>query len=188
MLPMQDAVDVVLSRARPLPVEEIPLSSALGRVLATDVVSARPHPPFAASIMDGYAVRASDCPGSLRVVGASRAGAPMTSAIASGACAYVTTGAPIPPGADAVVPHERCEKILDDDDDDDDARAPARAVRVLDAATPGLWTRAIGSDVPGGAVVLERGTLIGPHEIGVAALAGVRRVLYTGPHTTALAW
>ena len=58
MLPMQDAVDVVLSRARPLPAEEIPLSSALGRVLATDVVSARPHPPFAASIMDGYAVRA----------------------------------------------------------------------------------------------------------------------------------
>ena len=80
MINMNEAVDKVISRAHPLPHENVALVDAVGRVVAENFVAPRPHPPFAASVMDGYAVRGEDCPGVLALIGASRAGAPMRGA------------------------------------------------------------------------------------------------------------
>ena len=77
MISMPEAIDIVLSRAAPLEEESLPFPDAVGRVLASEVTAPRTHPQFPASIMDGYAVRSADVPGTLRVVGAARAGAPL---------------------------------------------------------------------------------------------------------------
>ena len=160
MISMREAMDVALSRASPLPEERVGFDDAIGRVLSSDVSAPRPHPPFPASIMDGYAVRAADCPGALAVVAASRAGAPTDTAVGPGQAAYITTGAPLPAGADAVVQVERVSVAGD-------------VARVSDPVPVGANVRPLGSDVAEGETILPAGTLVGPHEIGVAALAGV---------------
>jgi molybdopterin biosynthesis enzyme len=77
MISMPEAQDIVLSRVpAALPPEEVLFTQAVGRLLAADVVARAPHPPFAASVMDGYAVRAADCPGTLVVTAAARAAGP----------------------------------------------------------------------------------------------------------------
>ena len=110
--------------------------------------------------MDGYAVRASDCPGALAVVAAARAGAPTDTAVGPGQATYITTGAPLPAGADAVVQVERVSVVGD-------------VARVSNPVPVGANVRPLGSDVAEGETILPAGTLVGPHEIGVAALAGV---------------
>src|SRR5918992_1468192 len=98
----------VLEAAWPLDVEHVTLDAALGRVLAEDVTSAIPVPPFDSSAMDGYAVAAG--PGAeLEVVGESRAGHPAAVAVRDGTAVRISTGAAVPEGADAVVPVERAE-------------------------------------------------------------------------------
>ena len=171
MISMPEAIDIVLSRAAPLEEESLPFADAVGRVLASEVTAPRPHPPFPASIMDGYAVRAADVPGTLRVVGAARAGAPLgpsgarsESDTQPGHAVYITTGAPVPPGFDAVVPVERVRFP---------GGAGSAAVAVADAYGPGANVRAVGSDVQRGEVLLDAGDRVGPHELGIAALAGV---------------
>ena len=173
MISMPEAIDIVLSRAAPLEEESLPFPDAVGRVLASEVTAPRPHPPFPASIMDGYAVRAADVPGTLRVVGAARAGAPLArdksdksseSDADHGRAVYITTGAPVPPGFDAVVPIERVRFPGGDD---------AGAVAVADAFSPGANVRSVGSDIQRGEVLLRAGDRVGPHELGIAALAGV---------------
>ena len=174
MISMPEAIDIVLSRAAPLEEESLPFADAVGRVLASEVTAPRPHPPFPASIMDGYAVRAADVPGTLRVVGAARAGAPLArdksdksseSDADHGRAVYITTGAPVPPGFDAVVPIERVRFPGGDPD--------AGAVAVADAFSPGANVRSVGSDIQRGEVLLRAGDRVGPHELGIAALAGV---------------
>ena len=160
MISMREAMDIALSRASPLPEERVGFDDAVGRVLSSDVVAPRPHPPFPASIMDGYAVRASDCPGALAVVAAARAGAPTDTAVGPGQATYITTGAPLPAGADAVVQVERVSVVGD-------------VARVSNPVPVGANVRPLGSDVAEGETILPAGTLVGPHEIGVAALAGV---------------
>ena len=172
MISMPEAIDIVLSRAAPLEEESLPFPDAVGRVLASEVTAPRPHPPFPASIMDGYAVRSADVPGTLRVVGAARAGAPLGpsgdkssgSDAVHGRAVYITTGAPVPPGFDAVVPIERVRFPGGDD---------AGAVAVADAFSPGANVRSVGSDIQRGEVLLRAGDRVGPHELGIAALAGV---------------
>ena len=91
-------------RAEALPLEQVPLEQAAGRILAAAVASPVDLPPFPSSSMDGYAVRAADVPGALRVVGAVAAGRPETRALAAGEAIEISTGGVVPTGADTVVP------------------------------------------------------------------------------------
>jgi molybdopterin molybdotransferase len=108
MLSVAEAHARVLGLVAPLPAEDVPIAAAGGRVLAADVVAGRDQPPFAASAMDGYAVRAADAaPGSrLRVIGASQAGARFAGEVGPGEAVRIFTGAPVPTGADAIVIQE----------------------------------------------------------------------------------
>src|SRR5262245_61208731 len=111
MLPVADAQKLILQHARPLPPEAAALSPALlGRVLAEPVISDRDVPAQDRSVMDGYAVRCADLPeghGSLVVIEEVSAGRVPTRALAQGQATRIMTGAPLPPGADAVVVVER---------------------------------------------------------------------------------
>ncbi len=107
MLTLDEAYRRLLVRAHPADVEAAPLADAAGRVLADpNVVAAIDVPPFDNSAMDGFAVRAADTPGILRVVGEIAAGAAALPAVEPGTAARIMTGAPLPPGADSVVPIE----------------------------------------------------------------------------------
>ncbi|MBS0386618.1 MAG: hypothetical protein JSS00_14845, partial [Proteobacteria bacterium] len=101
---------VLLGLARPMPAELVRLEQCLGRTLATPVVPARAQPPFAASAMDGYAVRSADTPGRLRVVGEAGAGHAFEQPLGRGECARIFTGAPLPGGADAIAIQEDVER------------------------------------------------------------------------------
>src|SRR4051812_413145 len=107
---MDDARALLLARLSPLPSETLPLTSALtGRVVASDVGAAHDLPPFDNSAMDGYAVRARDAGEELPVMGGSFAGDDPVR-LAPHTAMTVATGAPLPPGADAVVPIERARQ------------------------------------------------------------------------------
>ncbi len=104
LLTIDEALALVLQHARPLPLEEVPIAAATGRVLGEDARAATDLPPFASSAMDGYAVRAVDTPGRLSVVGQSAAGHPERRAVGPGEAVVISTGAVVPDGATAVVP------------------------------------------------------------------------------------
>lgn len=171
LLALERARALVLSEARPLPPEPVDLASARGRVLAQEAASAADVPPFDNSAMDGYAVRAADtaaaeasAPVRLAVVGEARAGRPLGRPIGNGEAALISTGAPLPEGADAVVRIER-------------ARADGDAVLVAEPVTAGSDVRRAGEDIRAGETVLGAGTPLGPAELGVLASAGVARPL-----------
>ncbi|XP_040949311.1 molybdopterin biosynthesis protein CNX1 isoform X5 [Gossypium hirsutum] len=114
MIPVDEALQIVLSVAQKLPPVTVPLHQALGKVLAQDIVPPDPLPPYPASIKDGYAVIASDGPGEYPVIVESRAGNDgLGVTVTPGTVAYVTTGGPIPDGADAVVQVEDTEQGCD---------------------------------------------------------------------------
>jgi molybdopterin molybdotransferase len=148
----------VLEAVRPLAAEDVSLSDALGRVLAEDVESAVAVPPFDSSALDGYAVIAGPA-AELEVVGESRAGHPTAERLRPGAAIRISTGGAVPAGATAVVPVERSASSAD------------HRVRV-EASHEGDNIRRAGEDVPAGRLVLERGALLGPAELGVAASVG----------------
>ena len=162
MLAVPDALALVLDQAVPLPPESVPLTNALGRILAADVHATGPLPPFPASIKDGYAVVAADGPGIYPVVGAATAGHLPDFTLQSGQVAYITTGAPVPDGADAVV-------MVEETDPREDDRVHIRA-----AAKPGQDIRPVGVDVADGEVVLRKGDRLGPAGMGVGARRCVR--------------
>ena len=163
MIPLADAQALVLDSVRPLAPRPIASGDAAGLVLAEDVVAAEPVPPFANTGMDGYAVRAADTPGRLRVVGELPAGRAPTTAVGPGEAIRIMTGAPMPPGADAVVMVER-------------TRTDGDTVEV-EAAAAGDHVRAAGGDVAAGAVVFTPGTLLTPAHVGVLASLGVAQVM-----------
>jgi len=165
MLSVEEALAQMLAKVRPLPTERVDLVAALGRVLAETVRSTRVIPPWPNSSMDGYAVRAGDThPGAvLTVVGRVVAGTLPDRPIATGEAMRIFTGAPLPGGADAVVPQE-----------DVDAGEPRVTLRV--AAERGAYVRPAGEDVRAGDLVLEAGTVIGPAEIGLLATLGHAQV------------
>jgi len=155
----------ILRAALPLTAEPASLGHALGRVLAEDLEATATLPPWDNSAMDGYAVRAADVaaassarPVPLTVAGRIHAGDPPIRALAAGTAVRIMTGAPLPPGADAVVRVE---------DTDREEGAPSR-VLVTAAVEPGRHVRQAGEDVQAGARVLERGAVVTP---GVTALA-----------------
>jgi len=165
MLSVEEALEQILAKVRPLPTERVDLVASLGRVLAETVRSTRVIPPWPNSSMDGYAVRASDThPGAaLTVVGRIVAGALPDRPIGTGETMRIFTGAPLPGGADAVVPQE-----------DVDVAEPRVHLRA--AAERGAYVRPAGEDVQVGDFVLEPGTVIGPAEIGLLATLGHSQV------------
>jgi molybdopterin molybdotransferase len=164
-VPWTEALETVLAACAALPPEEVPLAEAHGRVLAGDAHAPDPVPPFANSAMDGYAVRAADlgdAGGRLPLVSAVPAGtAPPP--LPAGRAAPIATGAPVPEGADTVVPVEDTER------DGDGVVLPG-------GVEPGRHVRLAGSDTPAGAVLIRAGTPLGPAEGAILAGAGLVRV------------
>src|SRR5215467_14466166 len=113
MLTVEEALEAIVSRVEPLGTERVEIVSALGRVLAEAIVSRREIPPWPNSSMDGYAVRATDTgPGvTLEVVGRVEAGAIPSRRVGPGQAMRIFTGAPLPDGADAIVPQEDVEAV-----------------------------------------------------------------------------
>ena len=165
MLSVEEAQREILGRVRVLPSERVDVLAALGRVLAEPIRSTRRIPPWPNSSMDGYAVRAADARPSatLRVVGRVVAGSLPTRAVRAGEAVRIFTGAPLPGGADAVIPQE-----------DVDARDGVIALR--SAVEPGAYVRPAGEDVREGDLVLEPGRAIGAAEIGLLAALGRTQV------------
>lgn len=157
MLSVAEALARVLALMRPVGVERVALAEAVGRVLAEPVSAARDQPPFAASAMDGYAVRAADATAGavLRVVGEAPAGRAWAGAVGAGEAVRIFTGAPMPQGADAVL-------IQEDADRDGDA------LRVREAPAPGAWLRPRGLDFAAGAQIAAPRRL-SPADIALAA-------------------
>jgi molybdopterin molybdotransferase len=167
LLSLDDALPQLLGQAHALVgVQSVSTFEADGRVLAQDVASALQVPPQDNSSMDGYAVRAADCAQAgavLRVTQRIPAGTQGTQ-LHAGEAARIFTGAPIPPGADAVVMQEDCEAFDQDQ------------VKVSKAVSQGQWIRRSGEDVTRGATVLTRGTRLTPAELGLAASIGLAQL------------
>ncbi len=153
---------VVAALLAPMTAEDVPVGKALGRVLAADVVAAVALPSFDNSAMDGYAVRAADVAGApveLPVEADIPAGRTDVPPLRPGTAHRIMTGAPVPTGADAVVPVEQTDRGLD-------------RVRLSAAPALGAHIRRAGEDVRAGDVVLTAGTVLGAPQIGVAAAVG----------------
>lgn len=170
MISTEDALQIVLSVAQRLSPVTVPLHDALGKVLAEDVYAPDPLPPYPASVMDGYAVVSSDGPGEYPVITESRAGNDGVGVtVAPGTVAYVTTGGPIPDGADAVVKVEDTKQIVD-------ASAELKRVKILVQTCKGVYIRPVGFDIEKNSIVLKSGEIIGASEIGLLATVGVMMV------------
>jgi molybdopterin molybdotransferase len=177
VLTVEQALDAILSSVRPLQTERIDIVASLGRVLAEPVVSHREIPPWDNSSMDGYAVRAEDtAPGSveLAVVGRIAAGQMASATLAPRQSMRIFTGAPLPPGADAVVPQE-------------DVDADGDRIKIRGAVERGAYVRPRGEDLRAGETVLEPGHVIGAAEVGLFATLGVPQVrVYRRPRVAIL--
>ena len=163
LLSVDEALGRLLAGARPVSdTETVPTLAATGRVLALPQTSAVDVPPLDNTSMDGYAVRSGDCASGaarLRVAQRISAGA-IGKPLAPGTAARIFTGAPIPEGADAVVPQE--QSAVDGDN-----------VVVKHVPQPGEWIRRAGEDIRAGATILEAGTRLRAQEIGLAASVGL---------------
>ncbi|XP_063804215.1 gephyrin isoform X19 [Pseudophryne corroboree] len=168
---MDKAFITVLEMTPVLGMEIINYRDGMGRVLAQEVYAKDNLPPFPASVKDGYAVRAADGPGDRFIIGESQAGEQPTQTVMPGQVMRVTTGAPIPCGADAVVQVEDTELIRESDDGTEELE-----VRILVQVRPGQDIRPIGHDIKRGECVLAKGTHMGPSEIGLLATVGVTEV------------
>ncbi|KAG9157300.1 hypothetical protein Leryth_004938 [Lithospermum erythrorhizon] len=137
MVQVEEALETVLRVAQKLPPVTVQLHEALGKILAQDIIAHDPLPPYPASIMDGYAVVASDGPGEYSVITESRAGNDgIDVTVVPGTVAYVTTGGPIPDGADAVVQVEDTETV-------ENASSEVKRVRILKQVNQGVDIRPV---------------------------------------------
>lgn len=152
----------MLALVRPLPGENVPLQSALGRVLTQDIVAVRDQPPFAASAMDGYAVRSGDTPGNLRLIGESSAGHGFEGHCEAGTAVRISTGAAMPDGADTVVIQE-------------DVRRDGNGITVP-ATAAGKNIRPRGCDFTAGTVLLSAGRRLDGVALSLAAASGMAQV------------
>ena len=164
----------LLAHAKPLTdTESVSTFDADGRVLAHDVVSQLQVPPQDNSSMDGYALRCADLqqqPGAPLLVTQRIAAGSSGQALQPGQAARIFTGAPIPPGADAVVMQEDCEPLAAQD------AGGFAQVRIRGTVTPGQWIRRSGEDVTRGSVVLAGGSRLSPAGLGMAASVGMDRL------------
>ena len=161
MRPPAEARTIIARFISAMPVEHVPLAEASGRILAMDVTAPEDHPPFPASTMDGYAVVAEDSSPWREIIGTQNAGNVIDAEVTDGYAVRIMTGAPLPPGANAVVPVEATELAED------------HVVIHQEDVEPGENIRAVGSDVRAGELILPAGTRLGPAEIGLVAGMGV---------------
>jgi molybdopterin molybdotransferase len=162
---IEDARRRLLEHTSLLEAEEVDLDDALGRVLAKDAVAPNPVPPFDCSTMDGFALQAGDTIGApvrLKLVDEARAGTAAEALVEPGSAIRVSTGAPIPDGADAVIPQEY-------------ASAENGSVTIEKTVDAGSDIRVAGGDIPVGSNVLKAGTLLTGPEIGVLAAVNIAR-------------
>lgn len=183
LLTVRQAIDILDAEAVVPRVVRVPLSAARGLRLAGDVVADRDYPPFDKALMDGYAVLAADVravPAELPVVGEVPAGMPAPRGIGPGEAMAVMTGAPLPPGAEAVVPVEQTQEI----DDPEDVRG---RVRVLKGVAAGYAVARRASDVSAGQIVLTAGAILEAPAMAVAAGVGAAEVdVYARPRVAVL--
>lgn len=158
-----EAAAIVLKHVPVLGIEEVHVRDAWGRVLAEDLVGEAPLPPFPASAVDGYAVRAADAGRTLRVVGESAAGRPFDGTLAPGTAARILTGGVLPEGADCVVMVEDVELSGDQ-------------VTVPGTLSAGTNFHRVGADLKTGDLILKAGTELGAAEIGIAAATNRARL------------
>ncbi len=177
MITVDEALERILSYVDVLGTEDKPLLEALGQVLAEDVTAGFDIPPLDNTAMDGYAVRAEDTRGAspdtpvlLRVTGEVAAGYVFEGEVATGTAVRIMTGAPVPTGADAIVPFEETDEPFH--------KAPERSqqveatVRVFKEANPGANIRRAAEDVRQGQPVVQKGRVLRPSEAGVLASLG----------------
>lgn len=173
---VEDALESILSYVKPMPVEQVDLLAAHGRVLADDIYAPIDVPPFDRATMDGFAVRAEDTYGAhdeaprvLRLVGTVDAGDVPHCEVGPGEAVEIATGAPLPRGANAVVMVEHTS-VRDGH------------LYVYRSVVPGENVLYAGSDIMLGELVLRRCTVLGPREIGVLAAVGIGKVpVYRSP-------
>jgi molybdopterin molybdotransferase len=158
MISVAEARTIVLENAPACATETLSLHAALGRTLREDIVSHRDQPPFRASAMDGYALRAADTPGMLKLIGEAGAGRALRRALMPGECARIFTGAPLPDGADAVLIQE-------------DAVCDGELV-TSPAAEANRHVRSAGVDFARGERLLATGRVLDAASIALAAAAG----------------
>ncbi len=179
MISVEQALEKILSYAAVLEEEDVPILDCIGQVLAEDVSSDIDIPPLDNSAMDGYAVQSGDTrsaspesPRILRVIDTVIAGSISKREVKAGTAVRIMTGAPVPRGADSVVRFE---------DTDEDRRAKPSGdhseteIGILSEAGPGLNIRQAGEDVARGSLVLKKGAIIRPAEVGVLASLGRRK-------------
>ncbi|MHB8574353.1 MAG: molybdopterin molybdotransferase MoeA [Dehalococcoidia bacterium] len=184
MISVEEALDRILAYAHRLQTEERPILDALGQVLAEEIVAPFSIPPLDNTAMDGYAVIAADTAGAtddapvaLRVVGQLAAGYVYDGRVEPGTAVRIMTGAPMPAGADSIVPFEET--------DETGLTAPQKTgsldttVRVFKAAKPGNNVRYRGEDVHEAATIFSDGTLLRPAHLGVLASLGRSSVRVT---------
>ncbi|MBP1910755.1 molybdenum cofactor synthesis domain-containing protein [Thermococcus stetteri] len=170
VVPLEEAIKVIESFNLEPKVERVPLGEALGRVLAEDVVSPIDVPPFDRATVDGYAVRAQDTfmasesePVKLKVVGEINAGDTPSIQLKEGETVYISTGAPLPEGADAVIQFEDVDREGDE-------------IIVYKPAYPGLGVMKAGTDIPKGKLLLKSGTRLGFKETALLSAVGISQV------------
>ena len=178
MLSVEQAYERVMASFQTLEAEEKPLLECIGQVLAEDISSPLALPPLANSGMDGYALRESDIAGAtqenaknLRVIGVVAAGQMPDKTVAPGTAIRIMTGAPVPGGADTVVPFEMTDEMQRKQEG-----KPLDQVAIFADMPVGCNVRPAGEDVSLGALVLEKGTVVRAAEIGVIASLGLDKV------------
>jgi molybdopterin molybdotransferase len=176
VISVDEALEKVLEHIDILEAEESPILGCLGQVLAEDIISTINIPPLNNSAMDGYAVRSADTRGAsrqsprvLHVIGTVTAGTISQSEVKPGTAIRIMTGAPVPKGADSVVMFE---------DTDESARhGVPEEIGILTEVKPGAEIRQAGEDITAGSLVLRKGTVIRPAEVGVLASLGRSKVM-----------
>ncbi len=175
MISIEEALTLIAQAVQPLPALALPFDQALGLVLAEDIFAAAPMPPFAAASVDGFAVIAADGFAPRRIVGDQMAGYVAGLRVEPGTAARVTTGAPLPPGADTMVMVEQTEEQA------------GQMYLFKGDLQAGANIRPVGQDIEAGQLVLARGALLGPAELGLLGTVGQTRVrVYPRPRVAVM--
>jgi molybdopterin molybdotransferase len=159
MISVDKAINLIADNVTLTNAEDVPIKQCLGRVLAEDVASKLSYPPVAVSSMDGYALNASDTanpPVSLKLIGVSQAGGSFESFVGSGETVRIFTGAPLPPGADAVQMQENAE-------------IQGNHIKIIQSVATNNFVRAAGMDFAAGDILIKAGTVLSARHIGLAA-------------------
>jgi molybdenum cofactor synthesis domain-containing protein len=164
MIQIEEALAIIERKVEVLPAITLPFVEAMGMVLAEDIFADAPMPPFPAASVDGFAVIAADGPGLRQIVGDQMAGYVADLRVRSGKAARVTTGAPIPSGADAMVMVEQTEE------------SDGQVNILVDEIHTGANIRPVGQDIEQGQLVLPKGVVLGPPELGLLGTVGKTEV------------